>query len=421
VMLTDREAEHIPGCNMVFYKWALEQIGRFDPVFRKAGDDVDVCWRLQETGHKIGFSPAGFVWHYRRSTVRAYFRQQAGYGEAEALLVHKHPEYFNALGGGVWRGRIYSAGMSGLLVQRPVIYHGIFGSAFFQKIYARNPSFAAMVCTSLQYHVFVTVPLVVLSLWFPSLLSAALAALLASAGVCVAAAAQAVLPADRERWWSRPLIALLFFSQPIVRGIARLRAGTAEPRQAGSDALLPSLRSLLSMPNLRDAVGGRLSYWCKSGASRYAFIHSIQEGLVANGWAFRTDSGWDPFDFECATNQWARARLITAHEELSGGRMFFRCRIETRASALSWLLAAAVLLACGGVIAAYRESEPLIWFVAAALPFAGLFVWHQQEWQRKQIATVIGNVATMMRFEEFESADDDNSTEPVLSRAPAAA
>ena len=74
VMLTDREAEHLPGCNMAFYKWALEEIGGFDPVFRKAGDDVDVCWRLQERGFKLGFSPAGFVWHYRRSTVRADWR-----------------------------------------------------------------------------------------------------------------------------------------------------------------------------------------------------------------------------------------------------------------------------------------------------------------------------------------------------------
>src|SRR5207247_3774592 len=40
VLLTDTEAEHIPGCNMAFYKWALEEIGMFDPIFHKAGDDV---------------------------------------------------------------------------------------------------------------------------------------------------------------------------------------------------------------------------------------------------------------------------------------------------------------------------------------------------------------------------------------------
>ena len=36
VMLTDEEAEHIPGCNMAFYKWALKEINGFDPVFRNA-------------------------------------------------------------------------------------------------------------------------------------------------------------------------------------------------------------------------------------------------------------------------------------------------------------------------------------------------------------------------------------------------
>src|SRR6185436_4725809 len=135
VMLNDREAEHIPGCNMAFYKWALEGIGCFDPLYMKAGDDVDVCWRLQQAGYRIGFSPAGFVWHYRRSTVKAYLKQQAGYGEAEALLSLKHPEYFNNLGGGTWRGRIYASAPGGVLSHKPMIYHGLFGSGFFQRIY----------------------------------------------------------------------------------------------------------------------------------------------------------------------------------------------------------------------------------------------------------------------------------------------
>src|SRR5207247_2961938 len=91
---------------MAFYKWALEAIGGFDPIFRKAGDDVDLCWRLQQRGHKLGFSPAGFVWHYRRCTVKAYLQQQNGYGEAEALLARKHTSYFNTVGIDDWLGRI---------------------------------------------------------------------------------------------------------------------------------------------------------------------------------------------------------------------------------------------------------------------------------------------------------------------------
>ena len=50
VLLTDRVAEHIPGCNMAFRKSALEAIDGFDATFRVAGDDVDLCWRLEARG-----------------------------------------------------------------------------------------------------------------------------------------------------------------------------------------------------------------------------------------------------------------------------------------------------------------------------------------------------------------------------------
>src|ERR1700722_8333049 len=166
VMLTDREAEHIPGCNMAFYKWALENVGGFDPIFWRAGDDVDLCWRLQQRRDKIGFCPAAFVWHYRRSNVAAYLRQQQGYGEAEALLVRKHPEYFNAFGGSVWRGRIYAASKHGVIVRTPIIYRGIFGSAAFQTLYASQPIGLLAFFSSLEYQVLVTLPLLALSSTF---------------------------------------------------------------------------------------------------------------------------------------------------------------------------------------------------------------------------------------------------------------
>ena len=50
VLLDDRVAEHVPGCNMAFRRDALLAIGGFNPVYLRAGDDVDVCWRLQAKG-----------------------------------------------------------------------------------------------------------------------------------------------------------------------------------------------------------------------------------------------------------------------------------------------------------------------------------------------------------------------------------
>ena len=36
-MLDDRTAEHVPGCNMGYWRWAAMEINGFDSQFRKAG------------------------------------------------------------------------------------------------------------------------------------------------------------------------------------------------------------------------------------------------------------------------------------------------------------------------------------------------------------------------------------------------
>jgi cellulose synthase/poly-beta-1,6-N-acetylglucosamine synthase-like glycosyltransferase len=76
VMLDDRLAEHVPGCNFAIRRDALLAIAGFNPIYLRAGDDVDVCWRLQARGGKIGFSPGALVWHHHRPSIRAYWRQQ---------------------------------------------------------------------------------------------------------------------------------------------------------------------------------------------------------------------------------------------------------------------------------------------------------------------------------------------------------
>ena len=94
---------------MAFRKEALEAIGGFDPQFRVAGDDVDVCWRLQERGWTLGFSAGGGGLAPPPQTRCArYCRQQRGYGRAEALLERKWPERYNRGGHLAWAGRVYA-------------------------------------------------------------------------------------------------------------------------------------------------------------------------------------------------------------------------------------------------------------------------------------------------------------------------
>ncbi len=375
VMLTDREAEHLPGCNMAFYKWALEEIGGFDPVFRKAGDDVDLCWRLQEHGFKLGFSPAGFVWHYRRSTIRAYLKQQAGYGEAEALLMRKHPEYFSFFGGGIWRGRIYTASKFGVILQRPLIYHGLFGSGFFQMLYAPEPAFLLMFCTSLEYHVLVVLPLLALSTSIDLLLPIALAGWALALGVCAVAAAQAELPKKKRPPWSRPLVALLFFLQPIVRGWARYH----ERLTVRSEP--PVFKRPVASEHIDDwEAFGRVAYWSEGGGDRYGFLNRILTKLQHEGWQHKTDTGWSAYDVEIFGSRWSRLRLTTATEELAQGHKVFRCHLSATWSLtarIAFWSTAGVELAIIGLVA---PSHPWIWMLLLSLAAFGS--WLEQEKHR---------------------------------------
>jgi glycosyltransferase involved in cell wall biosynthesis len=415
VMLTDRVAEHIPGCNMAFYKWALDEIGGFDHVFRRAGDDVDVCWRLQERGYKIGFSPAGFVWHYRRSTVKAYRKQQEGYGEAEALLAVKHPEYFNAFGGGIWHGRIYTPAKFGVLLQRSVIYHGIFGSGFFQKLYAPSPAYALMFCTSLEYHVLITIPLILLALSSSFFIPITLAAILASVGICITAALQADLPKKQRHFGSRPLITALFFLQPIVRGWARYKTQLRlrfKPRQ---DPALAET-SLADRPDVPD----QLCYWSRNGVDRYAFISRILSKLDAADCQTALDSGWNDYDVELIRNRWTRLRLVTVNEYLANNKIFLRCRLIAKWSILARILFGAALVVELFLIGYLAGFTPWIWMILLTLPILGWFFDDERNHQRSILALHVQETATELQLDKHEPEKPDNkaaSIQPLPSPA----
>ncbi len=136
VLLDDTTAEHLPGCNIAVRREAFQVVGGFDPAFRTAGDDVDFCWRLNDAGFQLGFVPGAFVWHWRRSSVRAFLKQQMGYGRAEAILLRKHPHRFSSNGEARWEGFIYGGG-SVRADEDSIIYYGSMGQAGYQSVMNR--------------------------------------------------------------------------------------------------------------------------------------------------------------------------------------------------------------------------------------------------------------------------------------------
>lgn len=389
VMLTDRQAEHVPGCNMAFFKWALTEIGGFDPIFRKAGDDVDLCWRLQQAGYRIGFSPAAFVWHYRRSTVMDYLKQQHGYGEAEAVLVRKHPEYFSSLGGSIWRGRIYSPARLSVLLRPPIIYHGLFGSAGYQAVYDVAPVPAGMLCTTLEYHLFFTLPLWILSALIPKLLPLAIASLAVSVAICALAGAQAALPKPKARLWSRPLVALLFFLQPIVRGWARYQGRLFfRPTPLAAQQTLDSVALRGSRLRLSQA-----DYWTNEPIHRLAFVADVLRRLDQQGWPNKSDIGWCDYDVEIYGSRWSTVQFMTVEEQHPQNLRVIRCRLRARwslaAKAAFGSLAGLCLLAIG-----FGASRfPWIWLIPLVLPLFAWLLRHEQRTLQSLLIVFLDDIA----------------------------
>jgi O-antigen biosynthesis protein len=215
VLLDDERAEHVPGCNMAFWRECLLEIGGFDPIYMVAGDDVDVCWKLLDRGYHIRFHPSALIWHRRRDSVGAFWRQQLGYGRAEALVERNHPDKFNSLGQATWRGVIY--GPTYMLSGRKRVYSGSFGDAPFQRLYGGQDHFSPF--WALYPVLFLLLPALfepyVLLLCAPVL--ASVAAIYAWRGVQIA---------RRERlrpvWTLGPLLGLLHLLPSLSRAWGRL-------------------------------------------------------------------------------------------------------------------------------------------------------------------------------------------------------
>ncbi len=323
VLLSDQEAEHIPGCNMAFRKTHLKAIGGFDPQFRIAGDDVDVCWRLQQRGWTLGFSPAAMVWHHRRNSVRAYWRQQKNYAKAEALLEKKWPEKYNAIGHLTWAGRLYGVGLTRMLGQyRRRIYHGIWGSALFQSVYQPAAGTLETLVLMPEWYLVIMV-FAVLSLlgvfWTPLLIALpllilAVGTLLIQAGLSAARASFTSVPQSRVAQLKlRSLTAFLHLLQPLARLSGRLRYGLAPWRLRGASGL--------SLPRPRTSI-----LWSECWRDSAERLRSIEEALRSAGARVHRGGDYDRWDLEVRGGILGVTRTLMAIEEHGAGKQLVRFR-----------------------------------------------------------------------------------------------
>jgi glycosyltransferase involved in cell wall biosynthesis len=326
ILLSDSEAEHIPGCNMAFRKAALEAIGGFDPQFRIAGDDVDACWRLQQQGWTLGYSPGAMVWHHRRNSIRAYWKQQHNYGKAESFLEKKWPEKYNLAGHVTWAGRVYGNGHQYKAWSQGRIYHGVWGSAPFQSIY-QSPAGALESWLSMpEWYLAVAAlaPISVLGfLWFPLFYSLPFLALALYAPICqaVLSSMRVCYPRRRSRYELaklRTVTALLHLLQPLARLTGRLCSGLTFWRYNPSGFTIP-------WPQ-------RLAVWTEHWRDPNERLQGFEADLRKAGAYVRPGGDYDRWDLEVRAGFPGAARLLMAVEDHGAGNQFVRLRAWPRCS-----------------------------------------------------------------------------------------
>jgi glycosyltransferase involved in cell wall biosynthesis len=347
VLLTDQTAEHIPGCNMAFRRAALAELGGFDARFRVAGDDVDVCWRVQERGWTLGFHAGAVVWHRRRGSVRAFLKQQIGYGRAEGMLARKWPEKYNSRGHPRWAGYVYDDRPRNSQARRWNVYYGVWGSAPFQhrtgtharltRFVPAKPDWYLLVAGLALWSVygFVDHPLVlrVPGLGWPIsflVLIVVLTGLLASGGRHGWAAVDRRVTSRRRRTALRTVSSSLHVLQPLARLVGRI--GGERPwwgiRIDGGSAL----------PRLH-----RRREWSERWQALEERIAGIERELLRRGVVVARGGAFDRWDLEAAAGALGAARLRVAVEEHGGGKQLFRYRVVPRPSAPGLVLLALLI------------------------------------------------------------------------------
>jgi len=367
VLHSDDLAEHLPGCNMAFRKSRLLELGGFDPQFRAAGDDVDLCWRMQERGWTLGYCPAAVVWHHRRGSLGAYWRQQFGYGRAEAMLEAKWPEKYNAAGHVRYSGRVYGKGVSHALFQRQRIYHGAGGFAPFQSLYERSPGTWAMILITPEWFLLI-VALFALSLlglvWKPLLVSVplllpAIALSLSHAFLEGSRASFTTPPRSAAKRLSKQFVTgLLHLLQPLARLCGRWRLGLTAWRQRGADGF--------AWPWCRSSA-----VWTKDWIAPEQRFQAVERALRNQRAIVYRGGDFDRWDLEVAGGLFGSARMLMAVEDHGAGTQYVRVRSWPRMQPASQ----AVLLWLGALLAFAALDHA--WTVVAVLGAVSILLLHR--------------------------------------------
>lgn len=313
-----------------------------------------------------------------------YWRQQQGYGKAEALLEEKWPEKYNSMGHYSWSGRLYGKGLTRQLsLSRSRIYEPRSNVSLPAAIVESRPSYILMLPLMPEWFLLIAglAVLTALGLTWPPLFWL-WPALMIAVGLpfaqAIMSASEAVFPTPRrrksERLRLRFVTAALHILQPIARLKGRLTHG------------LTPWRSRLGV---RAQWHWRDDYVFEYGdrATREALLEDIRDAMRSRRASAHLDESGRSWDLETTAGAFGRARLKIEQppQSMPGAQPRSRSRVSmpavvvVTAAALGILavisslqgagFAGSVLggLALALVTVSYRQCAAVLTALAAAI------------------------------------------------------
>ena len=87
---------YVPTCNFLVRHELFFKLDGFREELH-VGEDVDFCWRLQDSGAMLEYRPVGRVFHKHRNSPLPFCSRRFDYGTSEPLLQKLHPDRIKKL------------------------------------------------------------------------------------------------------------------------------------------------------------------------------------------------------------------------------------------------------------------------------------------------------------------------------------
>ena len=215
----------------------------------------------------------------------------------------------------------------------------------FQCLYQPGPAHWAMLPTTLEWHLLVVlVGLAAINWPFAWIAVGVMLAL--SWAVAMLQAAQARLAPRHEGPFSRLLITVLCYLQPLVRSWRRYRTRLFSYRSPRLTAEMTDTQR----DRLPWTGRARVAYWSESGKERTDLLRRVLSVLDAQGWGKAIDSGWEEWDVEVHCHLGTVVRVRTAEENHGQEKRLVRVDYALRLSGSTRAVAGLAALAAAASI-----------------------------------------------------------------------